>query len=275
MLVGTFLVDPALALSYVTWTDLPLVTRLSAARAYHGSAMVTVGVTAARLHQLEPLPSDDGTVHVLLPPGHERHQQPGVRLHTQKVAADDIVAVDAFPVTTVARTVTDCVLTMGRDDAVALLDALLRSHRLDRSQLQDLRAAAGRRRRVRRTWDWWDLAHPGGQSPLETRLRLMAVDASLPPDHLQYEVRGRDGRILGYGDMAWDLIDGSVLIAEADGASFHDQPSALYRDRRRANDFLATGRIEMVRFTWADTRSPSYVLGVLRQRLEGRWLRRS
>ena len=75
--------------------------------------------------------------------------------------------------------------------------------------------------------------------------------------------------------MAWDLAEGRVLIAEADGATSHDQPSALYRDRRRANDFLATGRIEMVRFTWADTRSPAYVLGVLRQTTEGRWPRRS
>lgn len=275
LLVGTVLVDPALALSCTAWADLPLLTRLSAARAYHGDETIAVSVTAARLHGLDPPVVDDGVVHVRLPPGRERHQQTGVRLHTLLLGSEECEVVDGFRVTSLARTVIDCVLTLPRDPAIAMLDALLRTHRFDRSGLHALRDAARGRRRVRRTWEWWDLANPGGQSPLESRLRLIASDAGLAPDHLQYPVLSDDGRLLGYGDMAWELLGGCVLVAEADGAAVHDRPSALYRDRRRANDFLATGRVEMVRFTWADTRSPSYVVSVIRQRLRGRWSRRS
>ena len=137
---------------------------------------MSVGVTAAGLHGLEPLPPDDGMVHVLLRPGRERHQQPGVRVHTQLLAADDS-SWPGLSVTSVARTVTDCVLTLRREDAVALLDALLRSHRLRLRGAPRSQGGGRGRRRVRRTWDWWDLAHPGGQSPLETSLRLIAMDA--------------------------------------------------------------------------------------------------
>src|SRR5205085_1796739 len=117
LLVGTVLVDPALALTGSRWADLPLRTRLSAARAYHGPEATVVGDTAARLHGLEPLPPDDGAVQVRLAPGRERHQQPGVRLHTQLLASEDCAVVDGLPVSSVARTVVDCVLSLRRDEA--------------------------------------------------------------------------------------------------------------------------------------------------------------
>ena len=90
---------------------------------------------------------------------------------TRQLLADgDCDDVAGLRVTSVARTVVDCVLALRREDAVALLDSLLRLHRFDRAGLHALRDSARGRRRVRRTWDWWDLAHPGGQSPLETRV---------------------------------------------------------------------------------------------------------
>ena len=59
-----------------------------------------------------------------------------------------------------------------------------------------------------------------------------------------------------------------MLIAEADGKEPHEQPAALFRDRRRANDFLRTGWVDMVRFTWHDPET--YVRATLRSHLGGR-----
>ena len=112
-----------------------------------------------------------------------------------------------------------------------------------------------------------NLADGRSQSPLETRVRLIAAAAGRPPHDLQYEVRDTRGIVLGYGDMAWHRPDSRVLIAECDGRIWHESPSAVLRDRRRSNDFSAVGGIDMVRFTWDDTLRPSYIRHVLDQHL--------
>jgi very-short-patch-repair endonuclease len=67
--------------------------------------------------------------------------------------------------------------------------------------------------------------------------------------------------VLGYGDMAWTR---ARLIGEADGRTAHDTIRAVYRDRRRANDFRAEGWT-IVRFTWADTLRPAYIVSTVRR----------
>jgi hypothetical protein len=240
-------------------------TRASAARLFHGDECVFVGPTAGALLGLGVLPRDDGDIHLRLPPGRERHQQRGVRVHTLKLDSPVTNTSSGFRVTSLGRTVTDLVLTSCRLDAVALLDHVLNEGLLRPGQLADLRGAAFGRRGVRRTFDWWDLAREGAQSPLETRIRLVAIDAGLAPDVLQIAVRDGAGVLLGYGDMAWHLKSGRVLIAEADGQGPHSLPVALFRDRRRANDFLGTGRVDIVRFTWRDP--DAYIRSTLRREL--------
>jgi hypothetical protein len=107
-------------------------------------------------------------------------------------------------------------------------------------------------------------ARVGAQSPLETRVRLEAADAGLPPDGLQVPVFSSDGALLGYGDMGYRLPSGGWLIVEADGRSVHELPAALLHDRRRQNAFLGEPDISVVRFTWDDTRHRSYIPSVIR-----------
>jgi hypothetical protein len=265
LLVGVLLVAPELVWSWSDWAALPLLTRVSAARLYHGDECVFVGTTAARLLGLTVVPHDGGVVNLRLPPGRERHQQRGVRVHTLELDSSAQTTIDGVRVTTLPRTVTDLVLTTSRFDAVALLDHVLASGLLQADQLGVLRAQARGRRGVRRTHAWWDLARVGSQSPLETRIRLVAADAGIAPDVLQLPVRDRAGVLLGYGDMAWHLSGGRVLVAETDGAGPHSLPAALFHDRRRANEFLGTGRVDVVRFTWRDPES--YVRSTLRRAL--------
>lgn len=265
LLAGTYLVG---ADGYpAEWAALDFGTRLAAARLAHGPDAVAVLTTAANILDLPGRPRDDGFIHLRLPPGRERHQQPGVRVHTWKLREEETTLADEIPVTTRLRTLADLARTRTRFESVSALDAALNSGLVLGPEMESiefhlsgLRGAVAARRRVKE-------CNGLAQSPLETRVRLIASDAGLAPDHLQYPVCDRHGVLLGYGDMAWDRPGRRTLVAEADGASIHDRPEALYRDRLRANDFVGTGQVDMVRFTWQDTVRPAYVVAVLRRNL--------
>jgi very-short-patch-repair endonuclease len=68
------------------------------------------------------------------------------------------------------------------------------------------------------------------------------------------------GRI---ADLAWP---GARLLGEADGASVHNRPEAVFRDRWRQNE-LANAGWTIVRFTWEDTLRPGCVVYVVRNAL--------
>lgn len=249
------------------WADLPFEVRLAAARAFHGVKATFVHETAAQLLGLQGLPPDDGTIRIRLPPGSERHQQPGVDVHPLTLRSSEESQWGGWPITSAGRTVTDLMLRLPRLSAVSVLDSALNLGLIRPDELDDLRLRTFRRRRALISSGWWALADGRADSPLETRVRLLATDIGYPPDHLQYPVCGDGGELFGFGDLGWELGGGRLLIAEADGHAPHELPSALFRDRHRANDFASLGTIEMVRFTWADTTRPEYLRSVLRQHL--------
>ena len=95
----------------------------------------------------------------------------------------------------------------------------------------------------------------------------MASDAGFPPHHLQYPVHDLSGVLLGRGDMAYDRPGGRPLVIEADGAEVHSQPEALFRDRLRANDFVTSGGVDVLRFTWSDLSRRGCIASMLRRNL--------
>jgi hypothetical protein len=256
------------------WAERPFATRLAAAVLAHGEGVVALLSTAAMLHGLPASPRDDGTIHICLPLGVARHQQPGVRLYTRVLDEADVERCHVGPFdvrsTTVARTTADLLRSLPRFDAVALLDGLLHSGRLSYVDLELVRATlVGGRGAVaaRRAVDECD---GRAESPLETRVRLIAADAGMPPHELQLAVRDESGRLLGRADLAWFRPGRRTLLVEADGAAWHDAPVALYRDRRRANDLAATSAFDVLRFTWQDVARRAYVVATLRRHLTPR-----
>jgi hypothetical protein len=177
---------------------------------------------------------------------------------------------DGVPATTVVRTLADLILSSGRYVAVSLLDSALNMGRIEPAELDDVERRLIGRRGALDAREHVAAANGLAQSPLETRVRLIARDAGLAPHHLQYPVRSRYGVVLGYGDMAWDRPGRRVLIVEAHGREPHERPEALFRDRLRANDFAMTDEVDMIRFTWDDTRRPGYVVSVLHRNLAPR-----
>ena len=67
--------------------------------------------------------------------------------------------------------------------------------------------------------------------------------------------------------MGWRLGDGRWLIAEIDGREFHEAPEAVLHDRRRQNALLATGRVDLLRFTSADIAARDVIPATVRAAL--------
>jgi very-short-patch-repair endonuclease len=150
-----------------------------------------------------------------------------------------------MPVTSPARTLADLVLSMARDDAVALVDAALFTRAV--ADTEEIRDAATGLHGYRRVDSWWSLVDGLAESPLETRLRLVLTDAGFAPEELQHTVR-MDGRPFARLDLAWPS---RRVCLEADGRDVHSQPDALYRDRHRQNLLVAQGWT-VLRATWQD-----------------------
>jgi hypothetical protein len=168
--------------------------------------------------------------------------------------------VDGLTVTTPARTIADLLLRVGRFTGVSLLDSALNQRLLAPDDLDLVRAMLVGRRGAPRARPWFAEPDARAESPLETRVRLRAADGGVPPDELQYRVRDRHGNVVAIADMAWTR---ARVVGEADGADAHDNPVAVFRDRKRQNDIVNAGFVPL-RFTWEDTLRVDYIPNVVR-----------
>ncbi|GIJ00044.1 putative AbiEi antitoxin of type IV toxin-antitoxin system [Sediminihabitans luteus] len=139
-----------------------------------------------------------------------------------------------------------------RQHALAVLDDVLRRRVLDPRGVDLAHAVARGRRGVEARHDLWEWADARSESPLESFARLACIDGGTRPDTLQLVVRDERGRFVARGDMGWRLPGGRWLIAEIDGRDVHSTPEAVFADRQRQNAMLATGRVELLRFTSRD-----------------------
>ena len=208
--------------------------------------------SAARLHGLPaPWPSD-GLVHAALPPGREQLQRPGIRIHTWILRPDEVTrSPDGLAVTTVERTLIDLMCTVDQLSAVAALDAAMRDGLIEPEIVASMPHRVTRRRGAARSRRWWALGDGRAESPLESRVRVRAINGGYAPDDLQHVVvvDGTRFRL----DLAWFRPERRLLLLEADGDQFHNTSAAIANDRRRANAIVSTGTADLLRVVWADT----------------------
>lgn len=236
--------------------------QLLSAHAHLGPESTAVLRSALRLHKIDGVMGEH-VPQLAMPPGLEKHQRAGVDIHFWKLSTDEVCVVGGVPATTVARTLADSARLLPRMQAVSCLDSALNLGLISIQELLDLRGRMSRKRQCVAGRLRLLEARVGAQSPLETRVRLRASDAGLEPDALQVPIRSVSSVLLGYGDMGYELPDGSWLIVEADGLRYHDQPDALLHDRRRQNAFLNARVASIVRFTWDDATHDAYIPSVL------------
>ncbi len=159
---------------------------------------VLAGRAAAALHGAKWV---DASTPIEVITEHTRRRK-GVIVHEERMLADEITYISSLPVTTPARTALDLARHLPRDLAVAHLDALAAVTGVTVGEAIDL---AGRYRGawgIRRARTALALMDGGAQSPEETRLRLVLIDAGLPTPRTQ--IRGTDGFNEAFIDMGYD-----------------------------------------------------------------------
>jgi hypothetical protein len=211
--------------------------------------------TAARLHRLWGLPewSKQERPRLMLPLGVTHNPRAGMNLHSSLLPHERTVQ-DGFPSTTLARTVQDLALVLGPAELVCAVDSALRLGWIPKTS-----RSRGRQRLARAI----ALSDARSESPLETLIRLLLVEAGIGPEELQHPFwLGGPGH--ARLDMAWPSVR---LAVEADGRKYHDDPEPLYRDRDKGNG-ATTSRWRVLRFTWADVKQrPQWIVQTVRTAL--------
>lgn len=175
-----------------------LYTNTIAAWLWTGRKGVIAGRAAAALHGAKWV---DASTPIEVIAEHTRRRK-GVLVHEERIAPDEITCIANLPVTTVTRTAWDIARHLPRDIAVVHLDALAAATGMT---FQEVIALAGRyrgARGIRCARTALSLMDAGSQSPEETRLRLILIDAGLSAPRTQ--IRVSDGYNEAFIDMGYD-----------------------------------------------------------------------
>jgi hypothetical protein len=144
------------------------------------------------------------------------HPPAGIITRDEHFLYDDVMEIDGMAVATPQRAAYDLGRHLPRDVAVAHLDALARAQRISAAHIAPLIDRYKGARGIRRLRTAVDLMDAGSQSPKETWLRLLLIDAGYPRPKTQIPVFDDAGRAFAYLDMGWD--DDDLMIAvEYDG----------------------------------------------------------
>jgi hypothetical protein len=237
------------------------------------------GRTAAILRGVPVAPAPTLDVAVFAPARAPRVR--GVRARTLSPGYATVQTVDGLRVASPASTWAMLGTELSERELVRLGDAIVRVPRDEHGRprperrlatLDDLRAAldVGRRPGAVRLRAALARIRVGAMSPLETDMRLDAVDAGLPEPELDAEVRSVQGRLLGIADGRYRAY--RVLI-EVEGDHHRTDRRQWARDIEKHAAYAAAG-YETVRLTGIQIRHhPEQGVALIRSALmRGGWV---
>jgi hypothetical protein len=221
---------------------------------------VVAGFAAAALHGSKWV--DERQVVQLI---HDnRRNPPGIQTHRDRIEDDEIVLVAGMPVTSPARTALDFCCWYPTMTAVAGIDALARAIEVKASDVERLARRYPGRRGVARARQAIELFDAGAQSPKESWLRVVLIQAGLPRPQTQIPVRDEFGSPLAYLDMGWEDVKVAV---EYDGEQHRSDRRQYSWDVRRLETLERLGWI-VIRVLAGDR--PAEVVGRVRAALARR-----
>jgi hypothetical protein len=191
------------------------------------------------------------------------HPPPGIIARNERFTCDEVIEINGMAVATPQRTAFDLGRFLRRDAAVTHLDALARATGLASEHMLPLTAMYKGARGIRRFRTAIDLMDDGAQSPKETWLRLLLIDAGYPRPQTQIPVLD-SGVARAFLDMGWEDI---MVAVEYDGEQHRTDRRRYVWDMRRQAFIERKGWID-IRVINED--SPRYIL----QRVSQAWRRR-
>jgi Protein of unknown function (DUF559) len=200
--------------------------RAKAGWLWTGSRGVIAGFGAAALHGSKW--ADDVAALDLI---HDNRRCPaGIRTHRDHIEEDEIEVAEGMRITSPARTALDFGCWYPLMTAVAAIDALGRATEIKVVEVELLARRYPRRRGIARARQAVELFDAGAQSPRESWLRVILIQAGLPRPQTQLPVFNEFGRAIAYLDMGWE----SVRIAvEYDGEQHRSDRRQYTWDVRR------------------------------------------
>jgi hypothetical protein len=196
---------------------------------------VVAGVAASALHGA-PWVDADAPIELIWNNG---HSPSGLVVRNEALGNDEIVRVEGIPVTTPARTAFDLGRHLPRREAIVRLDSLMWATPFERADVLALGRRYPTTRGLRALREVLPLVDGGAESPKESWLRLLLVDARLPPPTTQIAVF--DGRrMVGVLDMGWERFKVAV---EYDGDHHRTDRRQYVKDQRRLRTLESLGWI--------------------------------
>ena len=244
-------------LRHAAWTIDESMAVATAARLTWPDATVAFR-TAARLHHL-PV-AEDGRVHTVVPTG--RRARGILTPYQFRLDDGDVTEIRGLPVTTLRRTILDCLGRLPHDEAGGLL-AWISSRQI---LAPDVIHA-------------WLAAHPGrlGNLARAQAARRLAAGAVSPAEERLHEILRSAGIVgwiagaslvehLGVYAQADVYFPDVRIVVEVDGRSAH-AGEAFQRDRTRQNALVTAGCV-VLRYTWQDlVERPNHVATQIRTML--------
>jgi hypothetical protein len=164
--------------------------------------------------------------------------RPGLRIHQDVLAPDEVVAVDDLLVTSPLRTAWDLVRQLDGVEAVVALDALARVGPFDPAELLARAKVHPRSRGSRHVAEAVARADPRSASPPETRMRLGLDAEGVPAGVPQLEVLDARGWVVGHVDLGWEE---AKVAAEYQGDHHRTEREQWMHDQARFAELAASG----------------------------------
>jgi hypothetical protein len=177
-----------------------------------------------------------------------RHRLPGLRVWGDRLGDDEIDRSGRIPVTTATRTALDLACWYPIRLSVAAIDSLARATECKLADVELLARRYPGRRGIRRARQALGLVDPGAESPRETWLRVLLIQAGLPRPQTQIPVYDEDGYLLARLDMGWEHLEVAV---EYDGDHHRTDRAQFTKDIRRLEMLARLGWI-VIRVTASD-----------------------
>lgn len=208
-------------------TELTAQVRARAGWLWSGRRGIIAGLSASALHGARWVDSAAPLeiIHT------NRNPLVGLRIRGDRIEQDQIELADGIPVTTPARTALDLACWHSTGEAVAAIDALARATDVKMADVEMLAERYPGRRGISCARTALGLVDAGGQSPQETWLRLLLVNAGLPRPQTQIPVSDEFGGVFAYLDMGWEEVNVAV---EYDGDQHRSDRRQYTWDIRRS-----------------------------------------
>jgi len=203
-----------------------LAQRIHAAWLWSKRQAVIAGSAAAFLHGARWVDRDSRIELIYRNP----RSPPEVIARRDLLLAGEVVTIGDLTVTAPARTAFDLGRRGAPAIALARVEALMRVTSLRTTSVADLARRHRHARGLRQLERILSLADPGAQSPKESWLRWILVQAGLPRPQTQIPVLADDGFVIAYLDMGWPEV---MVAVEYDGDHHRTDRYQYVKDIRR------------------------------------------